>query len=122
MPHRILVAVHQIVDALQRSLIVRMPEPVELPQRSIDLYWPPPQISMPVDYVPVLILDLARLISCPACVTVLEQSRIREHNRVRLISPQRLNDLRKVVRPARAPRAIQPKLNQVAIVRSQFLE
>ena len=59
MPHRTLVAVDQIIDTLQRSLIVWMPEPVQLPQRSIDLHRPPPQISMPVDYVPVLILNPA---------------------------------------------------------------
>ena len=76
---------------------------------------------MAIDHVPIISRDNAFLVSHPAKVTILKQSGVREHQRIRLIRAQLLDDFRKIVNMARAAGAIKPEFDKFSIVNGQFV-
>ena len=55
--HGLFVDRGQALEAFQGGLVARMPEPMQLAQRSVCLDGAPAQIAMTIDDIPVLIID-----------------------------------------------------------------
>src|SRR5438445_1710231 len=99
-----------------------MPEPMAFVQRRIRLYGTPAQISMTVQYVPILVWNRAFLIPDPADISVLKQRCVGKDERVRLVHAQVLDVTRKVVHMTFAASTIEPELYQFAVIVREFLE
>src|ERR1700759_1676733 len=98
-----------------------VPEPVVGMQWSVRLHRTPAEVTGPIDDIPVLEIDLTALGAHPAKVRILEETDIGEHQRIRLIRTEIIDDGIEVVRAAGAPCAVQPKLSELAIVRRKLL-
>src|SRR5580658_1274038 len=99
-----------------------MPKPVFLAQRRIRLGRPPTQESVTINHIPIFLRDNAGLVTDPAYVSILKQGGIRENQSIRLISPQLLDDARKVVDMAGTACAIQPEFHEFAVVLNEFVQ
>src|SRR5579872_6226097 len=106
--HGLLISRQQLRQTFQTCLIVGMPEPMILPQRSVGFDRAPAQISMTINYVPVLVGNDAVLISHPADVTILKKCHIGEYQRVRLGHAKLLNDSREVIHVTAAAGTVEP--------------
>ena len=93
-----------------------------LVQRRVGFHGPPAQISMAIQYVPILVWNRAFLIPDPADISVLEERGIGKNERVRLIHAQVLDVAREVVYVTFATRAVEPELHQFAIVVRELLQ
>ena len=118
----LVVDVEQLVEGLQRRLVVGVPEPVQLAQRRIGFDGTPAAVAVAVDDVPVLVVDDAGLVAHPACVAIFEEAGVGEDDGVGLVGAQGLDDFFEVVDVAFAAGAVKPELDQVAVVRGQFFE
>ena len=105
-PDGLVIEGDQLRERLERSLVVRMPKPVELAQWRVGFCRSPPQISVTVDDVPVVASNDACLVANPADVAVFEQACIREYQCVGLIGAQLFDDMGEVVDVAGAACAV----------------
>src|SRR3954453_7684508 len=99
-----------------------MPEPVRLTQRRVRLRGTPAQEPMAIDDVPVVERNNSLLVSHPTNVAIFEEPSVGKHQRVRLIGAQLLCDFRKIVHMTCAAGAIEPELDEFAIVKSEFVQ
>src|SRR6185312_5212792 len=99
-----------------------MPEPMILVQRRVCFYRAPTEIAVTVENVPVLVRNVSILITGPADVAILEQCGVSKDKGVRLIYAQIFDVTRKIVNVSFAASAIEPELDQVAVISSQLLQ
>src|SRR6185437_3096622 len=103
-------------------LVIRMPEPMQLPQRRVCFGWTPAEIAEPVHHIPIRLLRQPTLIAYPSDVAVFQESDIRKNQCILLIGAKRLDVTVEVVNVTGAARAIEPELNQVTIVAGKFFK
>src|SRR5436305_4615006 len=99
-----------------------MPEPVRLTQRRVRFGGTPAQEPMAIDHVPVVERNNSLLVSHPTNVAIFEEPSVGEHQRVWLVRAQLLYDFRKIVHMACAASAIEPELDEFAIVKGEFVQ
>src|SRR5205823_11432600 len=99
-----------------------MPEPMFLVQRRVGFRGPPAQISVTIQYVPILVWNRAFLIAHPAYISVLEERGVGKDEGVRLIHAQVLDVSREIVNMTLAASAVEPELHQFAVVVRELLQ
>ena len=90
-------------------------------QRRIRLDRAPAQVAVTVDHIPVLVIHPPGFRTHPARIAILKQTGIREDDRIRLVSPQSIDNFGKVIHMPGTPGSVEPKLHQVPVMRRQLL-
>ena len=112
----------QVGERFERSLIVGMPEPVELAQRRVGFGGAPAKVAVTVDDIPVVFRDDAGFVADPADVAVFEETGVGEYERVGLISAQLFDDVGEIVNVSGAAGAVEPEFGEFAVVKGEFVE